>query len=137
MPDGTVTIRCPYCGHPYPMTPIQIDVYRGRNMGCMACGKPFEVKQPPPPPPPAPLVAGELTSAPAGVLPGAPLPGGQSAESQPLAAASVQPVPSGGTSLSSPASHSPPTWLDRSAVGAAVLFVVLVMAAAIAGYSAS
>ena len=48
MPEGTVIIRCPRCGHPYPMSPTQMSVFRGRNMGCMACGRPFEVQEPPP-----------------------------------------------------------------------------------------
>ncbi|QOV91967.1 hypothetical protein [Humisphaera borealis] len=52
MPEGTTTIRCPYCGYPYPMSKLQLDVYIGRSMGCMNCGKSFPVVAPPPPPPP-------------------------------------------------------------------------------------
>ncbi len=43
MPEASVVIACPYCGHPYPLTPLQREVYRGRNMGCMNCGRPFKV----------------------------------------------------------------------------------------------
>jgi hypothetical protein len=51
MPDGSIIIRCPRCGHPYPMSATQFSVYRGRNMGCMECGRPFTVEEPPPSPP--------------------------------------------------------------------------------------
>src|SRR5688572_17413744 len=43
MPDPTVVVTCPHCRHPYPMTDLQREVYRGRNMGCMKCGRPFKV----------------------------------------------------------------------------------------------
>ncbi|HEX8912944.1 MAG TPA: hypothetical protein VF796_11330, partial [Humisphaera sp.] len=55
MSEGPLTIRCPKCGHPYPMSRLQADVFRGRTMGCMACGRPFVVNFPEPAPDPAEL----------------------------------------------------------------------------------
>src|SRR3954466_10761048 len=49
MPEQTTVVTCPHCGHPYPMSDLQREVYRGRHMGCMACGRPFRVDPPPPP----------------------------------------------------------------------------------------
>src|SRR5690348_16692655 len=49
----TNVVTCPHCGYPYPMTGLQLEVYYGRNMGCMNCGHPFKVEPPPPPSPPA------------------------------------------------------------------------------------
>jgi competence protein ComGC len=40
-------VTCPFCGYPYPMSDMQREVYRGRNMGCMNCGRPFKVESPP------------------------------------------------------------------------------------------
>ena len=40
-------VTCPFCGYPYPMSDMQREVYRGRNMGCMNCGRPFKVQSPP------------------------------------------------------------------------------------------
>jgi competence protein ComGC len=40
-------VTCPYCGYPYPMSEMQREVYAGRNMGCMNCGRPFKVEAPP------------------------------------------------------------------------------------------
>ena len=34
-------VPCPHCGHPYPMTPMQKDLYRGRTLSCNNCAKPF------------------------------------------------------------------------------------------------
>src|SRR4051812_38791051 len=62
----TTTIRCPYCRHPYPMTPTQLSVYVGRKMGCMACGKPFEVQQPPLEPDPVAIAAAAVGGFPGG-----------------------------------------------------------------------
>jgi uncharacterized membrane protein len=44
MAEATLVVVCPHCRHPYPMTPLQRDVYIGRNMGCMQCGRPFRVE---------------------------------------------------------------------------------------------
>jgi len=38
MPDQTY-VPCPHCGHPYPMTPMQKDLYRGRTLACNNCAK--------------------------------------------------------------------------------------------------
>ncbi len=56
MAASTNLVTCPHCGYPYPMTDVQREVYRGRNMGCMNCGRPFAVKDPEPKPldPPSP-----------------------------------------------------------------------------------
>src|SRR5689334_562249 len=43
MSEPTTVVRCPFCGHPYPMNDMQREVYRGRTMGCMNCGRPFRV----------------------------------------------------------------------------------------------
>lgn len=34
-------VPCPHCGHPYPMTPMQKELYRGRTLSCNNCAKPF------------------------------------------------------------------------------------------------
>lgn len=49
MPEPTNVVRCPFCQHPYPMTALQREVYRGRTMGCMSCGRPFKVAEVPHP----------------------------------------------------------------------------------------
>src|SRR4051794_13741089 len=51
MADGEQTVFCPHCGYPYKMSAVQLDVYRGRNMGCMNCGRPFLVDPPAQPEP--------------------------------------------------------------------------------------
>ena len=34
-------VPCPHCGHPYPMSPMQKELYRGRTLSCNNCAKPF------------------------------------------------------------------------------------------------
>ena len=34
-------VPCPHCGFPYPMSPMQKDLYRGRTLSCNNCAKPF------------------------------------------------------------------------------------------------
>lgn len=34
-------VPCPHCGHPYPMTAMQKELYRGRTLSCNNCAKPF------------------------------------------------------------------------------------------------
>ena len=34
-------VPCPHCGHPYPMTTMQKELYRGRTLSCNNCAKPF------------------------------------------------------------------------------------------------
>src|SRR4051812_44717309 len=43
MAEPSIVVRCPHCGHPYPMTELQREVYRGRTMGCVNCGRPIHV----------------------------------------------------------------------------------------------
>jgi len=33
MPEPTY-VPCPHCGHPYPMSPMQKELYRGRTLSC-------------------------------------------------------------------------------------------------------
>ena len=40
MSDATY-VPCPHCGFPYPMSPMQKDLYRGRTLSCNNCAKPF------------------------------------------------------------------------------------------------
>ena len=40
MPEPTY-VPCPHCGHPYPMTPMQKELYRGRTLSCNNCAKTF------------------------------------------------------------------------------------------------
>jgi len=40
MPEPTY-VPCPHCGHPYPMSPMQKELYRGRTLSCNNCAKPF------------------------------------------------------------------------------------------------
>src|SRR5215217_1632771 len=64
MAEPINVVRCPHCGYPYPMTDKQREVYIGRNMGCMNCGRPFPVPAPVPPDPPAEPAAALDLSAP-------------------------------------------------------------------------
>lgn len=59
MPEHSVVVNCPHCGYPYPMTELQREVYRGRTMGCMNCGRPFSVDRAAPPIADAPADAAE------------------------------------------------------------------------------
>src|SRR5678815_3190947 len=43
MSEPSIVVRCPHCGHPYPLTDLQREVYRGRTMGCVNCGRPIHV----------------------------------------------------------------------------------------------
>ena len=40
MPDQTY-VPCPHCKHPYPMSPMQKELYRGRTLSCNNCAKTF------------------------------------------------------------------------------------------------
>src|SRR4051794_31492311 len=57
MPEPSIVVRCPHCGHPYPMTDLQREVYRGRTMGCVNCGRPIHVDA---------AIAAQFPAAPAG-----------------------------------------------------------------------
>lgn len=131
MSEGPITIRCPYCGYPYPMSKMQLDVYIGRSMGCMHCGKSFPVSAPPPPPPPPdPLLAAGIALV-------------QERDQTAIDAADDD--------APSPVSHPPPvpgrpppqsaaepqSMLGWIAVISAILFMVLAAVAAIVGYSGS
>jgi len=56
MPEPTY-VPCPNCGHPYPMTPMQKDLYRGRTLSCNNCAKPFSADNLTPQQVPAPRAA--------------------------------------------------------------------------------
>lgn len=113
------------------MSAMQADVYRGRNMGCMACGKPFAVVFPEPEPDPEP--AAELsTTAPA------------FDEAQPRSAGPPIVAPPALLSGNSSAKTSvrievPSTSLlmERLALAGAILFVLFASMAAIVGAVAS
>lgn len=34
-------VPCPHCGHAYPMSAMQKELYRGRTLSCNGCAKPF------------------------------------------------------------------------------------------------
>src|SRR3954447_12164196 len=57
MAEPSIVVRCPHCGHPYPMTELQREVYRGRTMGCVNCGRPIHVDG---------AIAAQFPAAPAG-----------------------------------------------------------------------
>src|SRR5438046_1550988 len=61
MPEPSIVVRCPHCGHPYPLTDLQREVYRGRTMGCVNCGRPIHVDA---------AIAAQFPVAPAGVVSG-------------------------------------------------------------------
>ena len=44
MPDPTY-VPCPHCGHPYPMTVMQKELYRGRTLACNNCAKTFSADE--------------------------------------------------------------------------------------------
>src|SRR5947208_9001611 len=46
-------VPCPHCGHPYPMTAMQKELYRGRTLSCNNCAKPFSADNLAPVPMPA------------------------------------------------------------------------------------
>src|SRR4051794_31890899 len=64
MSEPSIVVRCPHCGHPYPLTDLQREVYRGRTMGCVNCGRPIHVDA---------AIAAQFPAAPAGAAVG---PGG-------------------------------------------------------------
>ena len=47
-------VPCPHCGHPYPMTAMQKELYRGRTLSCNNCARPFSADNLTPVPMPAP-----------------------------------------------------------------------------------
>src|SRR3954466_3321025 len=44
MPEQTY-VPCPHCRHPYPMTAMQKDLYRGRTLACNNCAKTFSADE--------------------------------------------------------------------------------------------
>src|SRR5687768_4415870 len=44
MPEQTY-VPCPHCGHPYPMTAMQKELYRGRTLACNNCAKMFSADE--------------------------------------------------------------------------------------------
>ena len=62
-------VPCPHCGHPYPMSPMQKELYRGRTLSCNNCAKPFSADNLNPAP-----VAQPRAWDPAAQRPAAPLP---------------------------------------------------------------
>jgi hypothetical protein len=149
MPDGTVIIRCPRCGHPYPMTPTQMSVFRGRNMGCMACGRPFEVQEPPPPPPPKPaatpiepvgVLAAEGAVSVADPAGSAVAEGASAQNSTTETATSGMPPPLSAASANEiyqPTAPAAPTWLSVIGVAAGICAPIFIVIAAIAGSSSA
>ena len=68
-------VPCPNCGHPYPMTAMQKELYRGRTLSCNNCAKPFSADNLTPVPMPAArpwAPAAESAPAPAPPVRGAP-----------------------------------------------------------------
>lgn len=44
MPEQTY-VPCPHCGHAYPMTAMQKELYRGRTLACNNCAKTFSADE--------------------------------------------------------------------------------------------
>ena len=65
MPEATY-VPCPHCGHAYPMSPMQKELYRGRTLSCNNCAKPFTADNltPMPVPEAKPWVAAARAAAP-------------------------------------------------------------------------
>lgn len=72
MPEQTY-VPCPHCGHPYPMTLMQKDLYRGRTLACNNCAKTFSADELTPTLMESPKVG---SPAAAGVAPATPWPPG-------------------------------------------------------------
>lgn len=129
MSEGPITIRCPYCGYPYPMSKLQLDIYIGRSMGCMHCGKSFAVSAPSAPPsePRADLGA-------AGTLSPAEAPGHVSDAPPPIPTRTPA-TPAVATTSTRLA--EPPSSLAILAMMAAFAFMALAATAAVVGYAGS
>jgi len=68
MPEPTY-VPCPHCGHPYPMSPMQKELYRGRTLSCNNCAKPFSAEDLTPVEMPARRVAAPAFEPPAAPAP--------------------------------------------------------------------
>jgi prepilin-type processing-associated H-X9-DG protein len=101
LPEATY-VPCPHCGHAYPMSPMQKELYRGRTLSCNNCAKPFS--------------ADNLTPVPV-------------AEAKPWAAAAPRPAAPPPTAVAPPARRKPRGWLVGvlSVAGAAVLVLLLML----------
>src|SRR5215213_8253646 len=71
MPDATY-VPCPHCGFPYPMSPMQKELYRGRTLSCNNCAKPFSADNLTPVEMPAPRAWVPAAAQPAAPAAGAP-----------------------------------------------------------------
>jgi type II secretory pathway pseudopilin PulG len=142
MPEASIVVRCPHCGHPYPMTDLQREVYRGRTMGCVNCGRPINVDA---------AIAAQFPAANAEEAAAAAegdIEGGEAA-TDPAVAAAGDPGPSGdgaaGLAMSTAAAGAAPAVAASLKPNAAavisltagIVFVVLLGMAAIAGYVAA
>jgi len=108
MPDQTY-VPCPHCGHPYPMTPMQKDLYRGRTLACNNCAKTFSADELTPQPMETPRAWSPAAPAPA-------------AQAGPATASPETPAPTAPSRRSS-------GWLTvLLTFGAAVLVVGLLLA---------
>lgn len=62
-------VPCPHCGHAYPMSPMQKELYRGRTLSCNHCAKPFSADDlTPVPVPPARALSAAAAARPAAPL---------------------------------------------------------------------
>lgn len=98
-------VPCPHCGHPYPMTPMQKELYRGRTLSCNNCAKPFSAES----------------------LTPVPMVGARPRPVAPAAAAAPRPVPD--AQAPAPRRTRTPGWVvaAMSLGGAAVLVLLLVL----------
>ena len=133
MAEPTNVVTCPFCHHPYPMTDLQREVYRGRTMGCMSCGRPFKVAEVPKPQPtadpatpPGGNVATEFADAPAGLVEG------DSADAH-RAAPNVAMSPGGSTTAPARAPRANVPAMASLAMG--MLFFLLIATVAITGWA--
>jgi prepilin-type processing-associated H-X9-DG protein len=138
MPEPSIVVRCPHCGHPYPMTDLQREVYRGRTMGCVNCGRPINVDVAIAAQFPVPNAEAESATG------GNALDGG--AATDPAVATAGDPAPSddaiAGLAMSAGAAPAVAASLKPNAAAvisltAGIVFVVLLGMAAIAGYVAA
>lgn len=82
-------VPCPHCGHAYPMSAMQKELYRGRTLSCNHCAKPFSADDlTPVPVPPAPLQS-PAAPRPKPVQSAAPSPSGRKISGRAVVAMSV------------------------------------------------
>jgi hypothetical protein len=139
----TTTVYCPRCRHPYPMTATQLSVYRGRTMGCMACGRPFEVRPPDPEPDPPATVAEDPGAAGEWPLAGGTVAAERPGEEEDVAAVrSAVPARAGTAWAGADRAEVPAaarlgaSTPARAGIAAALACLILVAAAGVVGYAA-